>query len=62
MPEKTLTEYLSNVRSELTRNAWHYSPDHAALVVLRNMDDLLQDFQDQKPSWNAAMEVGFNET
>ena len=62
MAEKTLTEYLSSVRSELTRNVWHFTPDHAALVVLRNMDDLLQDFQNHKPSWNAAMEVGFNET
>ena len=59
--EKTLTEYLSNIRTELTRNSWRYTPDHAADIVLRNIDDLQQDFQSQKPSWDAAMEVGFSD-
>lgn len=62
MAEKTLKEYLSNVRSELTRNAWHFSPDHADSIVLRNIEDLQQDYlESKKSSWTAAMELGFSE-
>ncbi|MBO6158523.1 MAG: hypothetical protein J6P72_04560 [Firmicutes bacterium] len=58
--EKNLTEYLSNIRSELTKSNWHYTPDRAAEIVLRNIEYLQKAYNDSEPSWDAAMEIGFD--
>ena len=57
---KTLTEYLSSVRSELTRTTWHFTPDQAARIVLNNIDSLLKAFAESVPAWYAAAEIGFD--
>ena len=58
--EKNLTAYLSNIRNVLTRGKWHYSPEQAAKIVLAHLEYLQEKFNNSVPSWEAAMEIGFN--
>ena len=58
--EKNLTEYLSNIRSELTKNSWHYSQDRAAEIVLNHIDYLQNAYNHSEPAWEATLEIGFD--
>ena len=58
--EITLAEYISNVRSELIRTTWHFSPEQASRIVMDNIDSLSKYYSDKKSAWICAAEIGFN--
>lgn len=58
--EKTLTEYISNVKTELTKT-WRISHDRASRITLANIDILRDSFCREKPSWDMAVELGFTD-
>ena len=58
--EKNLTAYLSNIRTVLMRSRWSYDHDQAAKIVLENLEYLQDCYNNSIPSWEAAMEIGFN--